>query len=295
MLDAAPARDWSVFNGLSLVDVIDRLYADQLENESKRHVNRWFPEPVVQPSYRTGKEWWAVYCPTANEGIRLLAGLDARKFDTERRDVLAKCFAPLLGALRSGEVVVEADGDHDNDFASVRVPEGFWRVAQWILYRHVAKPDGPQLVAVQSVSTSGETIVVREIGQKYFNPHLILPVSGEYLSPEPSRIEAGSPRTEFGGTPEAETAATPPADGSVAKPKTAPRVAPQTRNWTATQIREEARVLYKEFTGDPPNIDLAEKLLRKRLPGATRTRIRPVLSEPEFVNSRRRSGEKRNK
>lgn len=66
------------------------------------------------------------------------------------------------------------------------------------------------------------------------------------------------------------------------------------RNWTEDQIREAARVLYNEPADDPPNIVRAESLIRKRLPGASRERIRPVLAAPEFSNLRRGSGDKRN-
>jgi hypothetical protein len=62
----------------------------------------------------------------------------------------------------------------------------------------------------------------------------------------------------------------------------APRAVPETRHWTETQIR-------------PPNMNRVEGLIRQRLPGAKRARIRPVITEPEFANLRRRSGEKRNK
>ena len=111
----------------------------------------------------------------------------------------------------------------------------------------------------------------------------------------PPAEPAAAPRAEPAETPRVETAETPPADGSNAKPKADRGAAPETRNWTAIQIRREARVIYTEFADDPPNMNWAGKLLREWLPGAKRTRIRPVLREPEFVNSRRRSGEKRNK
>jgi hypothetical protein len=111
----------------------------------------------------------------------------------------------------------------------------------------------------------------------------------------PPAQPAATPRVEPAGTPRVETAETPPDDGSNSKPQAGPGAAPETRNWTETQIREEARVLYTESADDPPNMIRAEKLLRERLPGAKRTRIRPVLRESEFVNSRRRTGEKRNK
>lgn len=119
------------------------------------------------------------------------------------------------------------------------------------------------------------------------------PPQTEVRSPPAEPVAA--PRAEPTETPRVETAETPPADGSNAKPKAGRGAAPETRNWTEIQIRREARVIYTEFADDPPNMNRAEKLLREWLPGAKRTRIRPVLREPEFVNSRRRSGEKRNK
>src|SRR5207248_11422424 len=54
------------------------------------------------------------------------------------------------------------------------------------------------------------------------------------------------------------------------------------RNWTVEQIREVARAVYDESPDDPPNLKEAEPLIRERLPGAVRTRIRPVLAEFEF-------------
>jgi hypothetical protein len=111
----------------------------------------------------------------------------------------------------------------------------------------------------------------------------------------PPAEPAAAPRAEPAETPQVETAETPPTDGSSATPKAGRAAAPETRNWTEIQIRKKARVIYTEFADDPPNINRAEKLLRERLPGAKRSRIRPVLREIEFVNSRRRSGEKRNK
>lgn len=118
---------------------------------------------------------------------------------------------------------------------------------------------------------------------------------------EPPQAEVRIPPPQLDTAPRAapaETppvAETPPADRSKAKPKAGREAAPETRHRTENQIREEARVVYTEFAHDPPNMNRAEKLLRERLPGATRTRIRPVLREPEFVNLRRRSGEKRHK
>jgi hypothetical protein len=55
-------------------------------------------------------------------------------------------------------------------------------------------------------------------------------------------------------------------------------------------IRREARRIYKKFSDNPPNIRVAEKLIRERLPGATRMQIEPILKEDEFVRLRRRPG-----
>jgi hypothetical protein len=66
---------------------------------------------------------------------------------------------------------------------------------------------------------------------------------------------------------------------------------PPTRRPTppsVTMITEAARTVYR----DNPfaNIVVAEKLIRKQLPGATRNLIRPVLNRPEFQKQRRRPG-----
>jgi hypothetical protein len=118
---------------------------------------------------------------------------------------------------------------------------------------------------------------------------------------EPPQAEVRIPPPQPDTAPRAEPAETPPnaearpADRSNAKPKAGREAAPETRHRTEIQIREKARVVYTEFARDPPNMKRAEELVRERLPGATRSRIRPVLRELEFVNSRRRSGEKRHK
>jgi hypothetical protein len=55
-------------------------------------------------------------------------------------------------------------------------------------------------------------------------------------------------------------------------------------------IRQAARQLYESAAGPPPNVTLAEQLLRSKLPGARRQLVRPVLAEPEFADQRRKAG-----
>ena len=51
-----------------------------------------------------------------------------------------------------------------------------------------------------------------------------------------------------------------------------------------------ARKLYRDNQSNPPNIVVAEQLIRQQLPGATRKLIMDVLKSSEFCNQRRRPG-----
>jgi hypothetical protein len=53
-----------------------------------------------------------------------------------------------------------------------------------------------------------------------------------------------------------------------------------------SKIRKVTQTIYAEHSENPPNVNIAEKLIRKRLPGATRKQIRPILGEPEFAKLR---------
>jgi hypothetical protein len=60
------------------------------------------------------------------------------------------------------------------------------------------------------------------------------------------------------------------------------------------QIREAARELYRSEVGKkPPNSEQAERLIRDRVPGATRPKIRLVLREEEFDKLRWRRGQRK--
>ena len=55
-------------------------------------------------------------------------------------------------------------------------------------------------------------------------------------------------------------------------------------------ITEVARGVYRDNPLSPPNVVVAEKLIRKQLPRATRSLIMSVLKLPEFEKQRRRPG-----
>ncbi len=57
-----------------------------------------------------------------------------------------------------------------------------------------------------------------------------------------------------------------------------------------SEIEKAAEAVYAERADDPPNLIEAEKLIRERLPGATRDQIRPILRQPQFEELRRPAG-----
>jgi hypothetical protein len=66
-----------------------------------------------------------------------------------------------------------------------------------------------------------------------------------------------------------------------------------TRRASKEQIRVPAREMYQtknEMGKKPPNTEEAERLLREKVDGATRPKIRAVLSEPEFEKLRLKRG-----
>jgi hypothetical protein len=56
------------------------------------------------------------------------------------------------------------------------------------------------------------------------------------------------------------------------------------------QILEVTRMIYRTDPLNPPNVNEAQPLIRKKLPGATRERMKPILRLPEFAKLRRRPG-----
>jgi hypothetical protein len=67
-----------------------------------------------------------------------------------------------------------------------------------------------------------------------------------------------------------------------------PKSQKKTRN--PDEIRQAARDLYRESPDDSPNMDVAEREIRRRLPGADRDDIRDVLRETEFSSLRKPAG-----
>ncbi len=55
-------------------------------------------------------------------------------------------------------------------------------------------------------------------------------------------------------------------------------------------VRKAALEVYDSAGGSPPNVTLAEQLIRSKLPGARRKLIRPILAEAEFADRRRKAG-----
>jgi hypothetical protein len=304
-------RNWNTFIERSLVDVIDRLYREHID-----HSKDWYAQRDASWGSRADREdinrrfsdwWWDAYGPALGELLTaeisdLPHGRNHIVRWAQRYQALHNEVAPLLAELCDGRILVEADADHTLSFQTVVVPIGLWRAANWMLHRRSPhNRASPRLVA--------RDLLGHELTPNYYNPRLIIPRPGTTpagnvaTASPPERAEAGSPRAELAessqtglsGTRGIETPLAPPADGSDARPNSAPGAAPETRRWTEMQIREEARVLYEELADDPPNINRAEQLLRGRLPGAKRTRIRPVLGNPEFANLRRPSGVKRRK
>lgn len=86
----------------------------------------------------------------------------------ERHAVLHNAFAPLFLELRSGKILIEAEGDHNHRFQPITLPVEFWCAANWVLYR--ASPldhASSQLVAFDSAGD--------ELSPAFYNPRLIVP------------------------------------------------------------------------------------------------------------------------
>jgi hypothetical protein len=65
------------------------------------------------------------------------------------------------------------------------------------------------------------------------------------------------------------------------------------RSSTDEKIREEARKVYADPANDRPNVNVANQLIRLKLPDVRSDRVMEILREPEFANQRRKPGERR--
>ncbi len=62
------------------------------------------------------------------------------------------------------------------------------------------------------------------------------------------------------------------------------------RRVSRKQLLEVTRMVYRIDPLNQPNVNKAQELIRKKLPGATRKRMMPILNLPEFAQLRRRAG-----
>jgi hypothetical protein len=65
------------------------------------------------------------------------------------------------------------------------------------------------------------------------------------------------------------------------------------RSSTDEKIREEARKVYADPANDRPNVNVADPLIRLKLPDVRSDRVMEILREPEFAKQRRKAGERR--
>jgi hypothetical protein len=65
------------------------------------------------------------------------------------------------------------------------------------------------------------------------------------------------------------------------------------RSSTDEKIREEARKVYADPANDRPNVNVADQLIRLKLPDVRSDRVMEILREPEFAKQRRKAGERR--
>lgn len=284
MVHDAPARDWREFDGCPMVEAIDRLYAQQVESLAANSRISWLGQKLRRDM---DGEWWSAYGPPLNEywvalrAERLPPGAQGELGVAWQRRVetLRTAFKPLFGALCSGEVVVEGDGNHETGYAVLTIPPQFWRVEQWLLYRWLA-PNGPQLYAVNILSDSART--VERAGPIYFNPRLRIGPSSTAAAPpsQPDHLrkpsEPASPAERL--KPEAVTAV----------------ISERLPLVTATTeaVREAARAVYRDH--NQPNMRNAEKLIREVLRASGRRpgkdALRDVLREDQFAKQRRDPG-----
>lgn len=65
------------------------------------------------------------------------------------------------------------------------------------------------------------------------------------------------------------------------------------RSSTDEKIRQEARKVYADPANDRPNVNVADRLIRLKLPDVRSDRVMEILREPEFAKQRRKAGERR--
>ena len=171
---------WKPFDGLSLVDAVDRLYREAVDRATNNVQTQTQTERgstggrAHDLKTRLGDRWWAAYgpaagmlTPTRGELPDLPPGRDYHRHWSERQLILHTVFAQVLADLRSGAIVVEADGDHTIGFERVRVPVGFWRAANWVFYR--GSPHDHALPRLVALDGDGN-----EIPPVYYNPTLTI-------------------------------------------------------------------------------------------------------------------------
>jgi hypothetical protein len=164
MLDETRTRDWSAFDGLPLVEVVDRLYAEWVEREIVRTGNLDDPGMAAVIRHRSGNQWWSTYYDsrTLGQAYNLPKIVEGNCFYfRDRLRMLNDCITPLLAALCSGKVQIEVNQDHENNYRVVRVPSRLWKDGNWILYRNSV----PELITVRFVTGSRGTVATgnREI------------------------------------------------------------------------------------------------------------------------------------
>jgi hypothetical protein len=170
VLDETRARDWSAFDGLPLVEVVDRLYAEWVEREIVRTGNLDDPGMAAVIRHRSGNQWWSTYYDsrTLGQAYNLPKIVEGNcVYFRDRLRMLKDCVTPLLAALCSGKVQIEANQDHENNYRVVRVPSRLWKDGNWILYRNSV----PELITVRFVTGSRAEPSLQGI-EKFFTPRL---------------------------------------------------------------------------------------------------------------------------
>lgn len=231
---------------------------------------------------RFGDKWWAAYGPACGgrnwvrvAGEQLLPGWQNYRDDWSgqlqrdraataamartppavwemRFETLREVSAQLLPELRSGGILIEADGDHIVQFQAIVVPVGFWRAANWVLYR--ASPHdytSPRLLVLDPLDHPAPPT--------YYNPKLTVP----QVPARPAEQAAA------GGTLEKRPAVATALGARAIK----------------AQIREVARIVHRDHNA--PDMVKAEKLIRAQLREGGRKAgkqdLRDVVKEDEFA------------
>jgi hypothetical protein len=91
--------------------------------------------------------------------------------------------APLFLELRSGKILIEAEGDHSLGYQPVTLPVEFWCSANWVLYR--ASPLDPATSQLVAFDPAGD-----ELSPAYYNPRLILPHGASLPRTETTVLQA---------------------------------------------------------------------------------------------------------